>query len=100
ALPTDDALAPVFNPLAQTIERHKLPIQDLLDLLSAFEQDVTVNRYADRLALLDYCNRSANPVGRLMLHLYDARNNDNTRDPDATCPGPQLTNIWQDVSID
>ena len=55
-------LAPVFEPLAQTIARHQLPITPFYDLLSAFEQDVTVKRYADSAMLLDYCSRSANPV--------------------------------------
>src|SRR5690606_28776714 len=65
-------LAPIFAPLARTIAQHQLPITPFYDLLSAFEQDVTVKRYPDFACLLDYCTRSANPVGRLMLHLYEA----------------------------
>lgn len=96
----DPQLARVFDPLADTIARHQLPITPFYDLLSAFEQDVTVKRYADMNALLDYCARSANPVGRLMLHLYGAATPGNVRDADAICTGLQLTNFWQDVRID
>ncbi|ANN67787.1 squalene synthase HpnC [Bordetella bronchialis] len=96
----DPALAAVFDPLAATIARHQLPVTPFYDLLSAFEQDVTVKRYADEAALLDYCARSANPVGRLMLHLYGAASADNLRDADAICTGLQLVNFWQDVHID
>jgi squalene synthase HpnC len=94
------ALAAIFNPLAATIARHQLPITPFYDLLSAFEQDVSVKRYADMPALLDYCTRSANPVGRLMLHLYGAATPDNLRDADAICSGLQLVNFWQDVRVD
>lgn len=96
----DPALAPIFDPLAATIARHQLPITPFYDLLSAFEQDVAVKRYADDAALLDYCSRSANPVGRLMLALYRAESPDNLRDADAICTALQLTNFWQDVHID
>ena len=93
-------LAPVLEPLAQTIARHQLPITPFYDLLSAFEQDVTVKRYADSAMLLDYCSRSANPVGRLMLHLYGATSSADLRDADAICTGLQLTNFLQDVRVD
>ena len=59
----------VFAPLRTAVERHELPMHLLADLLSAFEQDVTKQAYANRTELLDYCRRSANPVGRLLLHL-------------------------------
>ncbi|MFC4277881.1 squalene synthase HpnC [Achromobacter aloeverae] len=95
-----DRLAPIFVPLAATIARHQLPITPFLDLLSAFEQDVTVTRYPDEAALLDYCARSANPVGRLMLHLYGVTDADALRQSDAICTGLQLVNFWQDVRID
>ncbi|WP_459614684.1 squalene synthase HpnC [Bordetella sp. 2513F-2] len=98
--PGQARLAPIFGPLAETIARHQLPITPFLDLLSAFEQDVTVHRYADHAALLDYCARSANPVGRLMLCLYGASTPDNQRDADAICTGLQLVNFWQDVRPD
>ncbi|CAM3731856.1 squalene synthase HpnC [Bordetella sputigena] len=96
----DPGLAAIFDPLAATIASHQLPITPFYDLLSAFEQDVRVKRYADDAALLDYCARSANPVGRLMLHLYGAADADNVRDADAICTGLQLVNFWQDVHID
>lgn len=93
-------LAPIFAPLAGTIARHQLPITPFFDLLSAFEQDVTVKRYDDYASLLDYCSRSANPVGRLMLHLYGAAAPDNLAQADAICTGLQLANFWQDVRVD
>src|SRR5690606_9366167 len=65
-----DPAKAVFQPLALTIRRHALPMAPFFDLLSAFEQDVTTTRYAADEPLFDYCRRSANPVGRLMLHLY------------------------------
>lgn len=90
----------IFAPLERSIREFKLPLQHFFDLLSAFEQDVVMHRYPNEDALLDYCTRSANPVGRLVLHLYDAANDENTRDSDAICTGLQLTNFWQDVAID
>jgi squalene synthase HpnC len=94
------ALAYVFDPLAETIARHQLPITPFYDMLSAFEQDITVKRYPDMAALMDYCTRSADPNGRLLLHLYGAASPQNLRDGDAICTGLQLTNFWQDVHID
>ncbi|HUH88044.1 MAG TPA: squalene synthase HpnC [Pusillimonas sp.] len=99
-LPVGDPLNDVFASLAHTVHAHNLPLQPFLDLLSAFEQDVTTHRYADDDALLDYCSRSANPVGRLMLHLYKAAQPENLDQADALCTGLQLTNFWQDVAID
>ncbi|MGV2904789.1 squalene synthase HpnC [Achromobacter sp. AGC25] len=93
-------LADIFTPLARTIARHQLPITPFFDLLSAFEQDITVKRYADYAALADYCTRSANPVGRLMLHLFDATTPQDTAESDAICSGLQLVNFWQDVRVD
>ena len=93
-------LAHIFEPLAATIARHQLPITPFFDLLSAFEQDVQVKRYEDYATLLDYCSRSANPVGRLMLSLYGAATPENVRDADAICSGLQLVNFWQDVRVD
>ncbi|MEO8299117.1 MAG: squalene synthase HpnC [Burkholderiales bacterium] len=90
----------VFAPLAQAHQRHSLPMACLLDLLSAFEQDVHTPEYADRPALLDYCRRSANPVGRLMLHLYGVNDPLAHRRSDAICSALQLINFWQDLSID
>ncbi len=93
-------LADIFTPLARTIARHQLPITPFFDLLSAFEQDITVKRYEDYAALADYCTRSANPVGRLMLHLFDATTPQDTAESDAICSGLQLVNFWQDVRVD
>ena len=92
-------LAP-FPALAAAIRRHDLPLQPFRDLLSAFRQDVTTTRYPDYAALLDYCSRSANPVGRLMLALYGRTGEANVRAADAICTGLQLANFWQDVAID
>ncbi|MGV2863730.1 squalene synthase HpnC [Achromobacter sp. ESBL13] len=93
-------LADIFTPLAQTIARHQLPITPFYDLLSAFEQDIAVKRYEDYATLADYCTRSANPVGRLMLHLFDASSPQDVAESDAICTGLQLVNFWQDVRVD
>jgi squalene synthase HpnC len=91
---------PMFARLAAALERHALPLQPLRDLLSAFRQDVVTTRYPDYAALLDYCRRSANPVGRLMLGLYGVRDTASLRESDAICTALQLINFWQDVGID
>jgi squalene synthase HpnC len=91
---------PVFQRLAATVAQHDLPLKPFHDLLSAFRQDVTVTRYQSYGELLDYCRRSANPVGVLMLHLYGAATPDNVRDSDAICTALQLINFWQDVAVD
>jgi hydroxysqualene synthase len=90
----------VFAPLAAAIARHKLPLQLLNDLLSAFAQDTDNPLYADRAALLDYCARSANPVGRLLLHLAAVSDRDALEQSDAVCTALQLINFWQDLSVD
>jgi squalene synthase HpnC len=90
----------VFQPLAETISRHQLPITPFFDLLSAFEQDVVQKRYADYAELADYCRRSANPVGRLMLHLFGAATIPNLAQSDAICTALQLVNFIQDVQVD
>jgi phytoene synthase len=77
-----------------------LPLTLFHDLLDAFMQDVTCNRYANYAALIDYCRRSANPVGRLLLHLFDAATADHLACSDAICTALQLINHWQDVGID
>ncbi|MDR6582627.1 squalene synthase HpnC [Herbaspirillum sp. BH-1] len=91
---------PIFQRLQQTVADHALPLQPFRDLLSAFRQDVVTTRYARYEDLLDYCRRSANPVGTLMLHLYGAATEENLRDSDAICSALQLINFWQDVAID
>jgi len=90
----------VFEPLAQAIARHGLPVTLLADLLSAFVQDTGNPLYADRTVLLDYCARSANPVGRLLLHLSGVTDRDALAQSDAVCSALQLINFWQDLSID
>lgn len=91
---------PLFQDLAPILVAHDLPLQPFHDLLSAFAQDVTVKRYADYPALLDYCRRSANPVGRIMLHLFEAATPENLARSDAICTALQLINFWQDVAVD
>ncbi len=101
---SDDRWPGVFQPLAAAIERHALPVSLLTDLLSAFTQDVERTRdargYADRADLLDYCRRSANPVGRLLLHLYGRTSARALAESDHVCTALQLINFWQDISID
>jgi squalene synthase HpnC len=92
--------APPFPALAAAIRDHRLPVAPLHDLVSAFTQDVTVVRYASYADVLDYCRRSANPVGRLVLALYGADTLANLRASDAICTGLQLTNFWQDIALD
>jgi squalene synthase HpnC len=93
-------LDPMFLRLAGVIAQYGLPLQPFRDLLSAFKQDVTVTRYATYGALLDYCARSANPVGLLMLSLYGQADEQNVRDSDAICSALQIINFLQDVAID
>jgi phytoene synthase len=91
---------PMFARLAENIRCSGLPIQLFRDLLDAFQQDVGKTRYADFAEVMDYCRRSANPVGRLLLCLYRAETADNLRCSDAICSSLQLINFWQDVAID
>lgn len=95
-----EPLTPLFQHLATQIEQHALPLQPFHDLLSAFSQDVAQKRYANYEALLDYCRRSANPVGHLMLHLYGEATPVNLAYSDAICTALQLINFWQDVAKD
>ena len=89
-----------FQVLQQILRQYQLPTQPLYQLLSAFAQDVVQKRYTDYAQLLDYCARSANPVGQLILHLYDAATPQNLNDANAICSALQLINFWQDVAID
>jgi hydroxysqualene synthase len=91
---------PIFVALADTLAKFKLPIDLFEDLLSAFSQDVVKRRYADFTELLDYCRRSANPVGRLILLLFGHQGEEKFRQSDAICTALQLANHWQDVAID
>ncbi|MGH8783273.1 squalene synthase HpnC [Paraburkholderia sp.] len=90
----------LFEKLAGVVAQYGLPLQPFYDLVSAFDQDIDTTRYAEWPALLDYCRRSANPVGHLMLHLFDAATPQNLADSDAICTALQLINFWQDVAID
>jgi len=90
----------IFGPLRQAIVGHALPCGLLDDLLDAFVQDTGNPVYADRAALLDYCRRSANPVGRLMLHLAGVQDTLSLHQSDAICSALQLINFWQDPSVD
>ncbi|RJX34197.1 MAG: squalene synthase HpnC [Oxalobacter sp.] len=90
----------LFLSLEKVIHAYRLPLQPFHDLLSAFMQDVTTKRYPNFDTLIDYCRRSANPVGTLMLHLYGEASERNLRDSDAICTSLQLINFWQDVAID
>jgi len=91
---------PPFAALAEAIAEHRLPFAPFHDLVSAFEQDVTVTRYDTFEALLDYCRRSANPVGRLLLALYGVDDDASRRASDAICTALQLANFWQDIALD
>jgi squalene synthase HpnC len=91
---------PVMIALAETVDRYKIPIDPFDLLISAFEQDQTVTEYLTYAQLLDYCSRSANPVGHLVLHVAGAFEPENARMADATCTALQLANFWQDVARD
>jgi squalene synthase HpnC len=89
-----------FADLAPAVRRHRLPIALLRDLLSAFAQDVDVTRYPTFADVLDYCRRSANPVGRLLLAMYRIDDARALAESDAICTALQLANFWQDIAID
>jgi hydroxysqualene synthase len=95
-----EASHPVFIALADTAKELRLPIQLFRDLLSAFKQDVSKRRYANFEEVLGYCARSANPIGRLVLLLFDHRDERLHLLSDSICTGLQLANFWQDVAID
>ena len=91
---------PLLRDVERIVNEHHLPRQLFRDLLDAFSQDVTKTRYADYAELLDYCRRSANPVGRLLLHLFKRTSETDLWRSDAICTALQLINFWQDVAID
>jgi squalene synthase HpnC len=91
---------PVFVALQDTIRRFDVPPQPFLDLLAAFEQDQVVKHYETFGQLLDYCRCSANPVGRLVLYLCEAFDEENAALSDHVCTALQLANFWQDVERD
>ncbi|HXE51411.1 MAG TPA: squalene synthase HpnC, partial [Tepidisphaeraceae bacterium] len=93
-------LSPLFVALSKTIRRHDLPIQPFLDLIDAFEQDQRIDRYTNFEQLVDYCRRSADPVGRLVLYMCGYRDPQRQALSDRTCTALQLANFWQDVRRD
>ena len=90
----------IFVALHDAIHRHSLPTELFDDLLSAFRQDVSTSRYATWSDVLDYCRRSANPVGRLVLRVAGYAQRDMDERSDAVCTALQLTNFWQDFGVD
>lgn len=90
----------LFDSLTNVIREHELPLQPFRDLLSAFRQDVTKTRYADFGEVMDYCRRSANPVGRLLMALFKDSDTRHLAYSDALCSSLQLINFLQDVAID
>lgn len=90
----------MLRDLVLIVARHRLTPALLFDLLSAFRQDVETLRYPSYAVLLDYCRRSANPIGRLLLEIYGEATPTNLAHSDAICTALQLTNFWQDIAID
>lgn len=95
-----EASHPVMVALADAVERFEIPPQPWLDLLSAFRQDQVQRRYRTTEELLDYCRRSANPVGRIVLHLTERRTPNRVELSDSICTGLQLANFCQDAAVD
>ncbi len=91
---------PVMIVLRDVVQEYSIPIDPFAQLISAFEQDQTIVEYESYSQLLDYCSRSANPVGRLILYLGRSHDLENVELSDATCTGLQLANFWQDVARD
>ena len=96
----DRPRGPVFEAVADTRARFDLPLELFDDLLSAFKQDVHTTRYDSWEQVLDYCRRSANPIGRLVLRLAGVTRADADQWSDAVCTALQLTNFWQDLAVD
>ena len=92
--------SPFFTELGNMIEKYELPLTPFCDLLDAFSQDVTKARYANFFELLDYCRRSANPIGALLLHLFGKATPENIIYSNKICTALQLINFYQDVAID
>ena len=89
-----------WQDLTVAVRKHHLNVTLLRDLLSAFSQDVTTVRYASFESLLDYCRRSANPIGRLLLQLFGRAEPELCRQSDSICTALQLANFWQDIAVD
>jgi len=95
-----EATDPIFVALSDVFRRHHLPAAPFHDLLSAFRQDALRSRYRNWAEVLDYCRRSANPVGRLVLLLFGHRDESLFGRSDSLCTALQLTNFWQDLAVD
>jgi squalene synthase HpnC len=95
-----EASHPVFVALRETIKSYELPPQPFRDLISAFEQDQRIHEYETFEQLRDYCRRSADPVGRIVLALFRSNSPQNIAWSDSICTGLQLANFWQDVARD
>jgi len=91
---------PIFTPLATAIRAHALPIGLLRDLLDAFSQDIEKHRYADFGELMQYCRKSANPIGRLLLHLFGDTDAKHQAWSDGVCSALQIINFLQDIEVD
>jgi squalene synthase HpnC len=91
---------PVFIALQDSIQRYHIPVQRFRDLISAFKQDATVTRYETFDEVLAYCRRSADPVGRLILRLFNKDDARSVEESDAICTALQLANFWQDLGQD
>lgn len=96
----EKARSPLFEDVGRIVREHGLPLQLFHDLLDAFSQDVSKQRYENYQEVLDYCRRSANPIGRLLLHLFKQTTESNLQRSDAICTALQIVNFWQDVAID
>ena len=92
--------SPFFTEFGNMVREHNLPLTPFYDLLDAFSQDVTKTRYGNFFELLDYCRRSANPIGTLLLHLFDKATPENIIYSNQICTALQLINFYQDVAID
>ncbi|MEW6689075.1 MAG: squalene synthase HpnC [Pseudomonadota bacterium] len=90
----------LFADLGRIVREHRLPLELFRDLLDAFSQDVVKLRYADFAEVLDYCRRSANPIGRLLLILFGKNTPGNEKRSDCICTALQIINFWQDIAID
>jgi hydroxysqualene synthase len=100
AQPISSRWQALFSQLRHRAQQFSLPPSQLHALLDAFEQDVRNPPYPDRAALLAYCKRSANPIGRMLLHLYGINDTRALHEADAVCSALQLINFWQDLSVD
>ena len=96
----DPKLNWIFIACADTVKKFNIPLQLFRDLISAFAQDIEKKRYADFPELIDYCRRSANPVGRIVLLLHGFSDDKRFAMSDAICSALQLANFWQDMSVD